>query len=174
MQAAGARRVHRLPTGRGETAARPPLAAPGTCAPIAPGRGSAAPPPRSPALGSAGLPAGSTVENKSGLLIYCSGGRPEGGRCERKSKPIFFPETAVLPGIPPSHPGDNPPSSQRRTKAAVPPASALLRAEQQARRSGGGGTKRRDRLLTGERGSPSLEGGRVTEPASAVFTLPLL
>lgn len=56
-----------------------------------------------------------------------------------------------------------------KSRGAPGPGSPPGRATGRERR------RRRDRLLTGERGSPCLAGGgRGTEPASAVFTLPLL
>lgn len=100
-----------------------------------------APRPRAPPL----PPAGSTGENKSGLLIYCSGGRPEEGQCERKSKPVFFPETAVLPGIPPSHPGDNPPPAKDEQKPRCP----------RPRRSSGPSNRPREAAEQG----PAIDGG---------------
>lgn len=133
----------------------------GPARPPAPGRGSAAPPAPLPGPGLRRPPAGSTVENKSGLLIYCSGGEAGGGggRCERKSKPVFFPETAVLPGIPPSHPGDNPPPAKDEQKPRCPrhrrSSGPSNRPGEAAEEGPGGGTG----YWRGERGSPCLGGG---------------
>lgn len=159
-QGAGARQAHLLPTGRGgrppprtgDTARRSRRAAAAARrrlpAPAAQPRAPPPPPRR---------PAGSTVENKSGLLIYCSGGAKGGGESGVKGNqsPFSSKKRPFSPGslrvtlvTTPRQPKPN------KSRGALVPGAPPSRATGRGRR------RRRDR----EEGSP-IDGGRGAAPA---------
>lgn len=129
----------------------------GPARPTAPGRGSAAPPAPLPGPGLRRPPAGSTVENKSGLLIYCSGGEAGGGGggVKGNQSPFSSQKRPFSPGslrvtlvTTPLQPKTN--KSHGAPGTGAPPGRATGRERR----------RRRDR----EEG-PAIDGGRGAAPA---------